>query len=186
MTPGPIRARLARRLDALERRDPDGTVAAWRWMWRALERSSSSVWRLRVRFALLVASDAALLAGWWVARAPRMVLRRSPAAAALAVALGLTVGGWWINARPYAPRIPLAHIEIDHERIRFQGQWMTLDDLRDVVDHYRINVAHVRLDPDARYGFVDAVQKALAQAQTGQIRVRFATWTDPSRPPTRR
>lgn len=187
MNPRGLRRRLARRLADLERRDPDGAVAGWRWMWHALERSSSSVWRLRLRFAVLVLGDAALLAGWWVARAPRVLVRRSPAgAAAVLMALGLGLGAWWIQARSYPPRIPLARIEVERDRIRFEGQWMSLSDFRSVVDHYRINVAHVRLDPDARTGWVVAVQNALVQSKAGPIRVRFSGWTGPTGPPTRR
>lgn len=187
MSPVPIRTRLARRLDDFERRDPDGAVAGWRWMWRALERSSSSVWRLRLRFATLVACDVALLAGWWALRTPRVLVRRSPgAAAALMVAVALGLGAWWMHRHPYTPRIPLARIEVEDPRIRFEGQWMSLDDFRTVVDRTRITVAHVRLDPDARAGFVDAVQEALVGSTNGPIRVRFAGWTGAAGPATRR
>ncbi len=179
--------RLARRLDDLERRDPDGAVAGWRWMWRALERSSSSVWRLRLRFAVLVLGDAALLAGWWTLRSPRILIGRSPArATALALALGLGLGALWLNERPYAPRIALARIDVEPGIVRVQGQAMGLDDLQLVVDHYRIAVAQVRVDPDTPAGFVDAVQQVLARSETGPRRIRFAGWTRDEGPPTRR
>lgn len=163
---------------------PDGALSTWRWMWRALERSSSSRWRLRMRFAAHVAGDAVLLAAWYVTRLPRR-LARSPKARVAVVAVGVAVSGFavWVHNQPHRARWPVAKIEIAANGIlTVQGQAMSLEDFRTVTDHYRINVAQVTMAPDAAYRLVVPVIDALKAARTPRIVLNSQRWGDRHRP----
>lgn len=141
---GPLRSRMETRIAELERNDPDGTVATWRWMWRALTRSSRSPWRLRLRFTAMVLWDAALLAGWWVFRAPLALARRSPA-----VVVGLTVGATavaallWVSTRHHAPWPAEAEIRLEGASIELMGQRASLDDLRHAAESGKMTGASI-------------------------------------------
>lgn len=171
---GPLRSRVETRLRELERTDPDGTVATWRWMWRALTRSSRSPWRLRLRFTAMVLWDAALLAGWWAFRAPLRRARRAPART-----IGLTAGIvaattlFWVNSLDYTPWTSAANIRLQGDAIELSGQRVSLDDLRQVAATGEIGVANIRVSPEVTVRQLMNVQDALAAGSAGPDRVRI-------------
>ncbi len=168
-----LRSRFARRLAEIERERPDGAISTWRWMWRALERSSSSPWRLRARFGLLVAWDAATLAAWYLTRMLGRIARRPRAGmAAVAVVAALSGLALWVHEQPHRPRMPVAEIAIAANGVlTVQGQAMSLDDFEHVADHYRISVAQVTVAPDAKMGLVHDVTNVLTTSQANRVRI---------------
>lgn len=180
--PGPIRRltsrvsdHLHRRLDEMERSEPDGAVATWRWMWRALERSSTSVWRLRLRFATRVVADMVLLAVWWCLRPLSLLRRGSPRRAVVtAGVLGMLCGFLWLEERRAGPRLPYAHLEVHASGIlTFAGQRIRTHELQGTVDHYRISVLDLSLHGDVSVGTVVHVQEILASAGIPRVKLRM-------------
>lgn len=170
-----VSSHLHRRLDELERAEPDGAVATWRWMWRALERTSTSVWRLRVRFTTRVVADLALLGVWWCLRPLSLLRRGSPRRAVFtAGALALLCGLLWLEERRAGPRLPYASLEVHASGLlTFSGQTIRTEELQLIVDHYRISVLDLSVDGDVSYRTMDAVQKTLAEAGIPRVKVRM-------------
>lgn len=170
----PFRSRMETRIAELERNDPDGTVATWRWMWRALTRSSRSPWRLRLRFTAMVLWDAALLGGWWVFRAPLRRARLAPArAVGLTAGLVAATGLFWVNSLDYTPWTAAADIRLQGGEIELSGQRVSLDDLRQVAERGEIGVANIRVAPEVTVRQLIDVQEALAAGSAGPDRVRI-------------
>lgn len=181
---GPLRRRVETRLRELERRDPDGTIATWRWMWRTLTRTSRSPWRLRLRFTAMMIGDAALLAAWWLFRSPLVVARQAPAkGVAAVVGIAAISGLLWIDTRDHSPRLDLADIRLEGEAIQLMGQRVSLDDLRRIAEARRIGIAHIHIAPEVTTGQVMAVQTVLSETIPGPARIRFSEWTPLSRVP---
>lgn len=171
---------LHRRLVQMERAEPDGAVAGWRWMWRALERSSSSVWRLRLRFTARVVADLALLGVWWCLRPISLLRRGSPRRAILTAAtLALVCGFLWMEEQRAGPRLPYAHLEVHASGLlTFSGQKIRTRELSLIVDHYRISVLDISLDDDVSAGTAFAVQDILVDAGIPRVKFRMAERED--------
>lgn len=167
-----LRTRFERRLVARVEGRPDGAIATWRWMWRALKRRSSSPGRLWMRFALHVTWDAVLLLGWYMPRIPTGLLSGSRSRlAAMAVALLLFGVGLWVHQLPHRARWPVAKIDVAADgTLRVQGQVMSLDGLQFVADRHRIGVAQVTVAPDAAVRLVRDVNDALTNGRTRRVR----------------
>lgn len=180
--PGPLRRLAAsvsnhvhRRLAEMERAEPDGAVATWRWMWRALERNSSSVWRLRLCFTLRVVIDLVLLGVWWCLR-PLSLVRRGPPRRAVATAgiLGLSCAFLLVADQRAGPRLPYAHLEVHASGfLTFAGQKIRTRELQLIVDHYRIGVLDISLDGDVPVGTAVAVQDILTDAGIAEVKFRM-------------
>lgn len=191
--PGPLRRLAAsvsnhvhRRLAEMERAEPDGAVATWRWMWRALERTSSSVWRLRLRFTIRVVIDLALLGVWWCLRPLSFLRRGSPRRAVVVTAgvLGLLCALLWLDDQRAGPRLPHAHLEIHASGLlTFAGQTIRTRELRLIVDHYRIGVLDIAMDDDVSVGTAHAVQGILANAGIAEVKFRMMEGDEELRTP---
>lgn len=166
--------RLGDRLRLLERDDPDHPIAMYRWLWRALEQSSRSRLWLRLRFAALLVQDVVLLLSWAVMRpfrSPR-VASLFLTAAALAVALvwsqpaPVSMDGEEVWAEVAEPDRQIDHARIAVEAdglVRFEGQRMTVAELRKVVRYFAVRSASVSVDTTATAGAVSTLAVVLGQ-----------------------
>lgn len=153
MKRGLIARRLEAALEKSRRDDPDGPLASYSWMWRALVRSSPSRVGVVFRFASLVIMDAALLLGWSIVR-PVRIFFRSPSrrlAAAVAgatTAMVLMFGPPLRSPSPPWNGVPTLSVEANG-LIRFEGQVVSDRDALSIVRDYDVEEASIFVDPGA-------------------------------------
>lgn len=168
MKRGPISRRLDAALEKSRRNHPDGPLASYAWMWRALVRSSPSRLGVILRFASLVSTDAALLVGWSVARPVRILLRspRRWAAGALGVtafAIALMLGSHLYSPGPPWTGAPALALEANG-LIRFEGQIVADAEALELIRHYQVRQASIFVDAEAAAKRVFEVQDLLVDA----------------------
>ncbi len=166
--------RIGDRLRILERDRPDNPIAVYRWLWRALERSSPSPVRLRIRFAMLLVQDALLLLVWGILRPFRS--HRSVSLWVTAAALLVAVA--WPLSIPDPVEMPEGSAEvaasgrqIGHARmavlasglVRFEDELMTASELRHVVRFFVVRSVSVSVDSTTTVGAVAEVADLLRE-----------------------
>lgn len=161
--------RLESALEKSRRRNPDGALATYAWMWRVLVRSSGSSVGLYARFVRIVSIDLILLGGWAICQPLRHLLARRrgriTVGASVAMAAVLVV----FLSRPTTPAptpwsgAPTIELH-SNGLLRFEGQLVRDDDVRKIVDHYGVREASVTFDKAATASRVVQVTELLSSA----------------------
>jgi hypothetical protein len=168
MKRGIISWRLEAALEKSRRNDPDGPLASYAWMWRALVRSSTSPLAVALRFASLVSVDAALLLGWSLARPIRGFLR-SPlrrvagALGVTAAAIALMLGSPPNGPTPPWSGVPALALEANG-LIRFENQVVADADALEIIRHYDVREASIFVHPEAAAKRVFEITNLLVDA----------------------
>lgn len=140
-----------------ERPSPDGPLAHYRWMWRALCRSSDSALEPWVRLVAHVVTDAALLCAWTMGRwARRLRPVRSQVMIAATLTLLIVPLSVDLSPDPGAIEIVLQEGGI----VVLEGRTVPVADVPALLLERRVESARVRVDHQTPYAEVQAFSEA--------------------------